>query len=336
MSIIEIDKLITTASDIGSCRIDLYYYKAHSAQGDDFMTKTAVKPVAIEKTIVVLPHQVKALGDNKYQATKVQNLTPSERSNKAVTSQLQTFYNETVTADSAEQAQDKLTILARQYFPKKKKTAAPEAPEAPKKETKQPKTKATVSKPKADKPKAKTGDKPKKTEPKSLATFKHFLEHSQVKCLPVSPDNKKVTEQALKYFEAYNLTLTQPKLDKANEAILKPKSDYHQSANSLLNRDTIRILITETDSKNKPVASYLLKPLYISPYSIACVSEAHTKTAKAKSIYQDLINADYELTCYDMFNFNPLEATLTTSETDKKSKNKVTYQFVNVVHEARQ
>jgi hypothetical protein len=303
------------------------------------MTATKTKSIEVTKKVLVLPPHVKELGDNKYSAKNIQNLTPSERSNKEVTAHLQAFLKEVVEADSVETAQDKLTIIAREYFPKKKTASAqPEADKQPKtgdKPKSSPKTKATVSKPKgktADKPKA---DKPKKTEPKALTSFKHFLEHSQVKCLPVSPDNKKVTEQALAYFEAYNKTLTSAKLDKKDNDILKPKSDFHQSANSLLNRDTIRILITETDSKNKPVASYLLKPLYISPYSIACVSEAHTKTAKAKSLYADLINADYELTCYDMFNFNPLEETLTTSETDKKNKNKVTFQFVNVVHEAR-
>lgn len=194
--------------------------------------------------------------------------------------------------------------------------------------TDKPKTKRTG---KTKTSEAKKEEKPKVEKVKYLATFENFCETSKASCLPLTPENKKTVIASLKQFERYNKTLTSELTDaEKKELTLK---DNLQAVNSLLNRNTLRLLITETSKDKKVVAQYLLKPIYFSPYSFLCVAEAHNRDTKIKSMYDDIINSTESLlTCYDSFQFNPILETLTTSETSK-STNKVEYQFVNIVIE---
>ena len=199
---------------------------------------------------------------------------------------------------------------------------------APKKRT------ATATKKKATAEKA-TGET-KKTAPeeKAIAVFEYFQENSKVKCLPLSPENKKAVETSLKQFERYNKTLFS-KLSETEEKELLKTANI-KAVDSLINRNTLRLLIVETDKKSKKTtAMYLMKVLYFSPYSFLCVAEAHKRAKDSQSQYDSLINSvDSQLTCYDSFQFNPLSETLTTAETDKANTS-LSYQFVNIVSEAR-
>lgn len=186
---------------------------------------------------------------------------------------------------------------------------------------------------KEDKPKAEKAPTEKKEE-KAIATFKHFQENSSVRCIALSPENKKAVETSLQQFARYNKTLFS-KLSETDEKELVKTANI-KAVDSLINRNTLRLLITETDTKSKKkVAEYLLKVLYFSPYSFLVVAEAHNRNKELASQYDSLINSvDSELTCYDAFQFNPLLETLTTAETDK-AKTTLKYEFVNIVAEAR-
>lgn len=163
---------------------------------------------------------------------------------------------------------------------------------------------------------------------KVVATFKNYCETSSAKCYDLTPDNKRKVETALKHFELNNKTLF-TQLDEKEEKALNSQ-DNIRATDSVLNSTTIRLLVTETSKDKKTVAQYLLKPVYVSPYSFLTVVESHKRNKKLESMYEYIINSvDSDLTCYDSFQFNPLQETLTTAETEK-TKNKVSYKFVNI------
>jgi hypothetical protein len=318
-------------------------------------TATKLNTVKVGKRVSVLPPHVEKVGDKLYKAKKLTNLTKDEQSLPDVKIALETI---TVEADDLNTAADKLTLEFRKVLVVDKPNKPAETKEEkPKAETKETAKKKPAKTKKKDVPKAETPEKEtivldpdltdeqlqaeieqlRKKDEKPIASFPYFLENSAVDCFPLSPDNDKVVKQAFDYFRALNKTLQDTyKLTAEEEKILDSR-DYLRATFSFINRDTIRLLIVETDEKNKHVASFLLKPLYMSPYSVQCVVEAHKKTGDYKrSKYYDLINAeDSPLTCYDAFQFNPLNENLTNSEV-QETKTKLTYQFVNIKTKDRQ
>lgn len=163
---------------------------------------------------------------------------------------------------------------------------------------------------------------------KVVASFKHYCETSSVKCYPLTPDNNRKVETSLKHFELLTRTLH----DELSEEEMKAlrNKDSIRAIDSVLNSTTIRLLITEKSKDKKTVAQYLLKPVYVSPYSFLAVVEAHKRNTKLPSMYEYLINSvDSDYTCYDSFQFNPLQLTLTTAEVEE-TKNKVEFRFVNI------
>lgn len=198
--------------------------------------------------------------------------------------------------------------------------------------TKKAETKTATDK-KEESKKADKKEEPKKPTPeKALATFQYFLETSKAKCYKLSPDNAKIVKTSLEQFTRYNKLLHSDIT--ADEHKLMTRKDNRQAVDSLLNRNTIRILVTEKDAKNKIVGQYLLKTLYMSPYSILCTVEAHNRDNKKPSIYESIINSkESVMTCYDSFQFDPTNEYLIANADDinKKAKNKISYDFVNII-----
>jgi hypothetical protein len=189
--------------------------------------------------------------------------------------------------------------------------------------------KAPEKAPEASKPEA--PEEKKQKAPEAIATFKHFCETRKARLIKLSPDNEKIVKTSLEQFERYNKTIFSTLSD--NEMKLLTRKDNIKATDSLINRDSIRLLISEVDEKKKPVCQLLLKPVYMSPYSFACIVEAHNRDKKKPSMYEWIANTvESELTCYDAFQFNPLRETLTTAEVEE-TKNKVSYQFVNLIVE---
>ena len=181
-----------------------------------------------------------------------------------------------------------------------------------------------------------SGDASSKPD-KMIAAFPYFTEESNVKCYPLSPNNAEVVKNALEYFDMYHAVYLdqngKPTADQ--KTMLKPTSEQSLAVVSLLNRTSMRLLITEIDDKKKPVLSLLMKPVYLSPYSISCIVEAHTQYQANKSLYRTFITAhESPMSVYDCFQFAPhLPALCTSAAALKPSKHTFKFQFVNVIAE---
>lgn len=217
------------------------------------------------------------------------------------------------TSKDVEQAEKKLESYIDTLFTTKKPRKAVKA-EKPKEDKK-----------KQDKPKAEK--KPK--EPKHLHHFKHFCEVSEAYTYPVTEANHKLVKDFHRAFELLHKSLHAELSEKDEKELAKLEKPLH----AFLTRNSVRIVLTETDSKNKLVQHVLLKPLYMSPYSLTTVVEAHERDTKKKSMYDSHLNT-YESTMsvYDAFQFQAFDEYLSTNDNiDTKLKHKVTYQFVNII-----
>lgn len=180
-----------------------------------------------------------------------------------------------------------------------------------------------------------------KKETKSIATFAYFLEASQAQAISLTPNNAAVAVATLEYFTAINKELHNVKLSEKEAKLLASASDNPRhnahllAVESYIKRDTMRLLITERDASKKLVAQFLLKAVYISPFSILHVVEAQNATKGTQSMYSDMIAFDSKLAAYDVFQFNPLLPNLTTSDVTNPHKHVVDFQFVNIVHSTR-
>lgn len=323
------------------------------------MTTAQASKKPIEKRVAVLPSQVKLNAEtSKYHAVNVANLNKAEKAEEKNAAILKELFAFGVEADTPELASDKLTQKAKTLF--KPKADKPEKPVTEKRKVVRTKKKTDEVAPEAanpeDKPKAtRSTKKPEvkkaatvdKTAPKAdkpLATFENYLDSIKVTPVKLTAEKQKIADNALKYFEAFHLDGHDHPISEADKKMITDaRSVENKAVDSLFASSTIRLLITETDKKNKLVQQLLLKPLYLSPYAILSVIEATHRVDKTKSIYDAIItvpanNSGQDIRpTYECFQFNPLIPFLANTLSDEddikfaeKLGNKISYQFVSL------